>query len=135
MVAQHLALRSRGANVGGLVLVDAMHEDALPADRGAKLDAVVSCLNALEQGKTAAGCGYPASSINGEIGPALAAAQAAQAGKLTYWRARASELDSLEVSADQLRKARKPFGEIKVAEVRQAEPAAIVSAVMALLGQ
>jgi pimeloyl-ACP methyl ester carboxylesterase len=135
MVAQHFALRSRSANVSGLVLVDAMHEDTLPADRGAKLDAVVSCLNALEQGKTAAGCGYPASSINGEIGPALAAAQAAQASKLTYWRARASELDSLEISADQLRKARKPFGEIKVAEVRQAEPAAIVSAVMALLGQ
>jgi pimeloyl-ACP methyl ester carboxylesterase len=135
MVAQHFALRSRGANVSGLVLVDAMHEDALPADRGAKLDAVVACLNAAEQGKPGAGCSYPAASINGEIGPALAAAQAAQTNKLTYWRARASELDSLEISADQLRKARKPFGEIKVAEVKQAEPAAIIAAVLALLGQ
>lgn len=135
MVAQHFALRSRGANVSGLVLVDAMHEDALPADRGAKLDAVVACLNAAEQGKPGAGCSYPASSINGEIGPALAAAQAAQTNKLTYWRARASEWDSLEISADQLRKARKPFGEIKVAEVKQAEPAAVIAAVLALLGQ
>jgi pimeloyl-ACP methyl ester carboxylesterase len=135
MVAQHFALRSRGANVSGLVLVDAMNEDALPADRGAKLDAVVACLNAAERGKPGTGCSYPASSINGEIGPALAAAQAAQTSKLTYWRARASELDSLDVSADQLRKARKPFGEIKVAEVQQAEPAAVIAAVLKLIGQ
>jgi pimeloyl-ACP methyl ester carboxylesterase len=133
MVAQHFALRSRGANVSGLVLVDAMHEDALPADRSARLDAVVACLNAAEQGKPGAGCTYPASSINGEIGPALAAAQAAQTNKLTYWRARASELDSLDTSADQLRKARKPFGDIRVAEVPQAEPAAITAAVLQLL--
>lgn len=133
MVAQHFALRSRGANVSGLVLVEPMHEDALPADRGAKLDAVVACLTASEQGKPGAGCAYPASSINGEIGPALAAAQAAQAAKPTYWRARASELDSLDTSADQLRKARKPFGDIRVTEVPQAEPAAIIAAVTQLL--
>jgi hypothetical protein len=133
MVAQHFALRSRGANVSGLVLVQPIHEDALPADRAAKLDAVVACLTAAEQGKPSAGCSYPASSINGEIGPALAAAQAAQASKLTYWRARASELDSLDISADQLRKARKPFGDIKVAEVAQAEPAAISAAVLQML--
>jgi len=133
MVAQHFALRSRGANVSGLVLVQPMHEDALPADRAARLDAVVACLNAAEQGKPGAGCAYPASSINGEIGPALAAAQAAQASKLTYWRARASELDSLDTSADQLRKARKPFGDIKLAEVAQAEPAAITAAVLRIL--
>jgi pimeloyl-ACP methyl ester carboxylesterase len=133
MVAQHFALRSRGANVSGLVLVEPMHEDALPADRAATLDAVVAWLNAAEQGKPGAGCAYPASSINGEIGPALAAAQAAQASKLTYWRARASELDSLDTSADQLRKARKPFGDIKVAEVAQAESAAITKAVLQIL--
>lgn len=133
MVAQHFALRSRGANVSGLVLVQPMHEDALPADRAAKLDAVVACLTAAEQGKPGAGCSYPASNINGDIGPALAAAQAAQANKLTYWRARASELDSIDTSADQLRKARKPFGDIKVAEVAQAEPAAISAAVLQML--
>lgn len=133
MVAQHFALRSRGANVSGLVLVEPMHEDALPADRTARLDAVVACLTAVEQGKPGAGCAYPATSINGEIGPALAAAQAAQTAKLAYWRARASELDSLETSADQLRKARKPFGDIRVAEVAQAEPAAIIAAVTQLL--
>jgi pimeloyl-ACP methyl ester carboxylesterase len=133
MVAQHFALRSRGASVSGLVLVQPMHEDALPADRAARLDAVVACLNAAEQGKPGAGCAYPASSINGEIGPALAAAQAAQASKLTYWRARASELDSLDTSADQLRKARKPFGDIKVVEVARAEPAAITAAVLQIL--
>ncbi|WP_343729330.1 alpha/beta hydrolase [Duganella sp.] len=130
MVAQHFALRSRGANVSALVLVQPMHEDALPADRAAKLDAMLACLGAAEQGKPGAECGYAASSINGEIGPALAAAQAAQVSKLTYWRARASELDSLEVSADQLRKARKPFGGIKVSEVAQADPAAISAAVI-----
>ncbi|MYM67826.1 alpha/beta fold hydrolase [Pseudoduganella sp. FT55W] len=133
MIAQHFALRSRGANVAGLVLVEPMHEDALPADRSAKLDAVVACLTAAEQGKPGAGCAYPASSINGEIGPALAAAQTAQTAKLTYWRARASELDGLETSADQLRKARKPFGDIRVSEVQQAEPAAIIAAVTQLL--
>ncbi|MTV37110.1 alpha/beta fold hydrolase [Duganella radicis] len=132
MVAQHFALRSRGANVTGLVLVEPWHEDALPADRNARLDAVLACLSAAEQGKPA--CAYPGASINGEIGPALAAAQTAQASKLTYWRARASELDSLETSADQLRKARKPFGEIKVTEVAQAEPAAISGAVLQMLG-
>ncbi|MYM24863.1 alpha/beta fold hydrolase [Duganella sp. FT135W] len=133
MVAQHFALRSRGANVSGLVLVEPMNEDALPADRAAKLDAVVACLTAVEQGKRGAGCDYPTTSINGDIGPALAAAQAAQTAKLTYWRARASELDSLDTSADQLRKARKPFGDIRVTEVPQAEPAVITAAVLQML--
>ncbi|MHA4871003.1 alpha/beta fold hydrolase [Duganella sp. PWIR1] len=133
MISQHFALRSRGANVAGLVLVEAMHEDALPADRTAWLDAVVACLTAAEQGKPSAGCGYPSNSMNADIGPALASAQAAQTAKLTYWRARASELDSLETSADQLRKARKSFGDIKVVEVPQADPAAIVAAVSQLL--
>ena len=132
MVAQHFALRSRGA-VTGLVLVEAMHEDALPKDRGASLDAALACLAAAEQGKTGAGCAYPASSINGEIGAKLAAAQAAQVAKPTYWRARASELDSLETSASQMRTARKPFSDMPVAEVSHGEPAAIVAAVMDVL--
>lgn len=132
MVAQHYALRSRGA-VTGLVLVDAMHEDALPADRAASLEAALTCLNAAEQGKTGAGCAYPATAINGEIGPRLAAAQAAQAARPTYWRARASELDSLETSASQMRAARKPFGDMPVAEVAHGEPATITAAVMEVL--
>lgn len=132
LVAQHYALRSRGA-VTGLVLVDAMHEDALPADRAASLDAALACLAAAEDGKTVAACAYPATAINSEIGPRLAAAQAAQVAKPSYWRARASELDSLETSAGQMRAARKPFGELPLAEVRHGEPATIVAAVMEVL--
>lgn len=134
LVAQHFALRSRGA-VTGLVLVDAMHEDALPADRAAQLDAAIACIGAAD-GKGGAACSYPASAINGDggdIGPKLAAAQAAQAGNPYYWRARASELDSLETSAGQLRGARKPFGALPLVEVAQAGPAAIVAAVMQVL--
>ena len=85
------------------------------------------------QGKTGEGCAYPATSINGDIGAKLAAAQATQVAKPTYWRARASELDSLETSAGQLRTARKPFGDMPVAEVPRGEPAAIVAAVMEVL--
>jgi pimeloyl-ACP methyl ester carboxylesterase len=125
MLAQHFALRSRGA-VNGLVLVEPMHEDALPADRIAQLDAA-------QQGKSDAACAYPASAINGDIGAALAAAQAAQAAAPSYWRARASELDNLETSASQLRAARKPLGDMPLAEVRHGEPTAIVAAVMQVL--
>lgn len=133
MVAQHFALRSRGAAVTGLVLVQPMHEDALPADRTAQLDSALACLTAAEQGKTDAPCAYPTTAINAEIGPALAAAQAAQAAKPAYWRARASEWDSLETSASQLRTARKPFGDIKVVEVKDAQAAAIIDAVTGML--
>ncbi|HEX8406407.1 MAG TPA: alpha/beta hydrolase [Duganella sp.] len=133
MVAQHFALRARGTAVAGLVLVEPMHEDALPTDRAAQLDAALACLAAAEQGKTGANCGYPASSINPEIGAALANAQAALVAKPAYWRARASELDSLETSATQLRAARKPFGDIKVVEVTPGQPAAIVDAVLKML--
>lgn len=139
LVAQHFALRSRGA-VTGLVLVEAMHEDALPADRAARLDAAIACIGAAE-GKGGAACAYPATGINGnsgdsgDIGPKLAAAQAAQAGSAYYWRARASELDSLETSAGQLRSARKPFGALPLVDVAHGEPAAIVAAVMQVLDQ
>ncbi|NYE60980.1 pimeloyl-ACP methyl ester carboxylesterase [Duganella sp. 1224] len=134
LVAQQFTWRARGA-VAGLVLVDPLHEDALPADRAARLAGVLACLNAVEQGQTADGCAYPASGINGEIGAALAAAQAAQARKPTYWRARASELDSLDTSAAQVRSARKPFGDLPVVEVAQAQAqaAAITAAVQQLL--
>ena len=134
LIAQQFAWRSRGA-VTGLVLVAPLKEDALPADRTSKLDAVLACLATAEQGKVGEGCAYPASSLNGEIGPALASAQAAQVRKLTYWKARASELDSLEISAGQVRTARKPFGEMPVVEVSQEEPAAIVAAVLQVLGK
>lgn len=135
MVTQHFALRSRGTAVAGLVLVEPIREEALPADHGARLKAVEACLGALEQGTAGDGCAYPATAINGEIGPALAAAQAAQARKLSYWRARASELDSLDTSAEQLRSARKPFGALPVVEVPQGEPAAIVAALGQVLDQ
>ncbi len=133
MVAQHFALRSRGAAVSGLVLVQPLHEDALPADRATQLEVALACLTATEQGKTDAACAYPATSINGEIGPALASAQAAQAAKPAYWRARASEWDSLETSASQLRTVRKPLGDIKVVEVKDGQPAAIIDAVLGML--
>lgn len=132
MVAQQFALRSRGA-VTGLVLVEAMHEDAPPKDIGAGLDAAVACLTAASEGATGAGCAYPSTGINGDIGPALAAAQAAQVAKPSYWRARASELDNLAASANQMRTARKPFGDMPVVEVRRGDPAAIVAAVMEVL--
>ncbi len=132
MVAQHYALRSRGA-VTGLVLVEAMHEDALPKDHAASLDAALACLDTVSQGAPGAACAYPATTINGEVGPKLAAAQAVQVAKPSYWRARASELDSLETSATQMRGARKPFGDLPLAEVARGEPAAIVAAVMEVL--
>ena len=132
MVAQHFALRSRGA-VTGLVLVEPMREDALPKDNAAQLEAALACLAASEQGTTGAGCAYPATNINGEVGAKLAAAQAAQVAKPTYWRARASELDSLETSASQLRSVRKPFGDMPVIEVQHGEPPAIIAAVMEVL--
>ena len=132
MVAQHFALRSRGA-VTGLVLVEAMHEDALPQDRATRLDAALACLAAAEQGAIGASCAYPATGINGEIDPKLAAAQAMQVAKPSYWRARASELDSLETSASQMRSARKPFGDMPVNQVPHGEPPAIVTAVLDLL--
>lgn len=133
LVAQHFALRSRDAAVAGLVLVQPLREDALPAERGAQLDAVLACLKAAEQGSADAACAYPSTAINGEIGPALAVAQATQARKPSYWRARASELDSLDVSARQMQAARKPFGALPVVEVPQAGPAAITAAITQLL--
>jgi pimeloyl-ACP methyl ester carboxylesterase len=133
MVAQHFALRSRGAAVTGLVLVEPMDEDALPADRATQLDGALACLTAAEQGKTGADCSYPTTGINPEIGAALTNAQAALVAKPAYWRARASELDSLETSGTQMRTARKPFGDIKVAEVKPGQPAAIVDAVLKML--
>jgi pimeloyl-ACP methyl ester carboxylesterase len=132
LVAQQFTWRSRGA-VTGLVLVEPLHEDALPADRSARLEAVLACLSAAEQGKVGEGCDYPATAINGEIGPALAAAQAAQVRKPSYWRARASELDSLDTSAGQVRNARKPLGELPMVEVKQGEPAAISAAITQVL--
>jgi pimeloyl-ACP methyl ester carboxylesterase len=133
MVAQQFAWRSRGA-VAGLVLVDAMQEDALPADRADQLQAALACLAAAEQGKTGAGCAYAPVAYNAELGPKLAGAQTAQALKPAYWRARASELDNLDVSAGQVRAARKAF-EIPVVPVPQPEAAAIVAAVMQVLDQ
>ncbi len=132
MIAQQFALRSRGG-VTGLVLVEALHEDALPKDAAASLEAADACLNAAIQGTAGAGCTYPATTINGEIGPTLAAAQSALAAKPSYWRARASELDNLNASAAQMRTARKPFGDLPVVEVAHGEPAAVVAAVMAVL--
>jgi pimeloyl-ACP methyl ester carboxylesterase len=128
MIAQQFALRSRGA-VTGLVLVEAMHEDTLPKDGGTALEAAVACIDSA----SGAACGYPSTAINGDIGPALAAAQAAQVAKPAYWRARASELDNLAASANQMRTVRKPFGDLPVVEVPRGEPAAIVAAVMEVL--
>jgi len=60
-------------------------------------------------------------------------AQAAQVAKPSYWRARASELDSLETSAGQMRAARKPFDDLPLAEVPHGEAATIAAAVMEVL--
>ncbi|OFA03510.1 alpha/beta fold hydrolase [Duganella phyllosphaerae] len=134
LVAQQYTWRSRGA-VTGLVLIDALHEDALPAGNADRLQAALDCLAAAESGKTGGGCAYSAVAYNAELGQSLAAAQAAQAVKPAYWRARASELDSLEVSAGQVRTARKPFGAVPVVAVEQGDAAAIVAAVLQVLDQ
>ncbi len=117
----------------GLVLVDATHEDALAADRVAQLEHALTCLKAAEESSTEPRCAYRTSSINGEIGAKLAAAQAQQVAQPTYWRARASELESLETSATQLRTMRKPFGTMPVEQVAQADAATVVAAVLRVL--
>ncbi|MES2263190.1 MAG: alpha/beta hydrolase [Pseudomonadota bacterium] len=134
MVVQQFAWRARGT-VTGLVLVEPRHEDSLPQpkEQAAMLDAAMACLTESTQGAPGPDCAYGSTGINGEIGPKLAAAQAAQVARPNYWRARASEIDNLAVSAGQLRAARKPFGDMPVSVVQQGEPSAIVAAVMEVL--
>jgi pimeloyl-ACP methyl ester carboxylesterase len=132
LVAQHFAWRSR-SGVAGLVLVEPLHEDTMMADRVARLDAVLACLAAAEKGKAGVGCAYAPTAVNGEIGTRLAAAQENLTAKPSYWRAWASELDSLETSASQLRAGRKSLGVVPVVEVTHGEPGVIVQAITQIL--
>ena len=48
------------------------------------------------------------------FGPKLGAAIAASRGKASYWRANVDEYDALDTSDAQLRKLRRPFGDLPI---------------------
>lgn len=125
MVAQQFALRPK-ADVAGLVLLDAQHEDEL-----ARLDKLTNggmsegfagivemnraCLAAAEKGFMA-GSALEQQCVSGaedSFGPALAAADTAMKRKPSFWRANVSEAENIyTTSAQQLRTARKSFGDL-----------------------
>jgi pimeloyl-ACP methyl ester carboxylesterase len=125
MVIQQFALRPK-ADVAGLVLLDAQHEDELP-----RLDKLTSggmsagfagmaemdraCLAAAEAGFVP-GSDMEKQCVLGAdepFGPALAAAATALKRKASFWRANVSETENIyTTSAQQLRAARKPYGDL-----------------------
>lgn len=125
MVAQQFALRPK-ADVAGLVLLDAQHEDEL-----ARLDKLTNggmsegfagivemnraCLAAAEKGFMA-GSALEQQCVSGaeeSFGPTLAAADIAMKRKPSFWRATASEAENIHTtSAQQLRTARKSLGDL-----------------------
>lgn len=125
MVIQQFALRPK-ADVAGLVLLDAQHEDELPRlDKltnggmsrafAGMADMDRTCLAAAEKGFE------PGSELEQQcvlgsdepFGPKLAAAAAALKRKPSFWRANVSEAENIyTASAQQLRAARKPFGNL-----------------------
>ncbi|SFV14079.1 alpha/beta fold hydrolase [Pseudoduganella namucuonensis] len=125
MVAQQYAYRNR-ANVAGLVLLDAQHEDAqrrldaLTGGRMSQMDAanadmVRNCLAGAEKGFEAGSELEKTCALGGRENaePKVASAQAAMQRKPSYWRAHASEIENVySASSDQLRAARKPFGDL-----------------------
>lgn len=115
------------AEVKGLVLVEPQHEDLTSrtdkASQGNvnKMHAMVTgqyayCLAAAGKGfapggEERANCiGTPAD----VYGPALGAAVSAATTKPAYWRAVVDEWNAIGVSDEQLRKLRRPFGELPV---------------------
>jgi len=125
MVIQQFALRPK-ADVAGLVLLDAQHEDELTRlDKLTKggmsqgfagiVEMDRTCLAAAEKGFT------PGSELEQQcvlgseepFGPKLAAAAAALKRKPSFWRANVSEAENVfTTSAQQLRTARKSFGDL-----------------------
>lgn len=127
MVIQQYAYR-RNADVAGLVLLDAQHEDEMPRldkltnggmSRGYAgiIEMHRTCLAAAIKGfapksELEQQC---AAGVEANFGPKLAEAQAALLRKPSFWRASVSEAESSYTeSAAQLRAARKPFGNMPV---------------------
>ena len=115
------------AEVKGLVLVEPQHEDETSrldkASQGnlQKVYAMVAqqnkyCLAAAEKGfrpgsEERMNCvGNPAD----VYGPALGAAVASATSRPAYWRTAIDEWDAIKVSDEQLRKLRRPFGDLPV---------------------
>ncbi|MET0856243.1 MAG: alpha/beta hydrolase [Telluria sp.] len=113
--------------VSGLVLVEPHHEDETSrldkASKGniSKVYAMVAeqnkyCLAAARKGMKPGGeeqqncVGNPAQTY----GPALGAAVLSASTTLAYWRANIDEWDAIKVSEGQLRKLRRPFGNMPV---------------------
>ncbi|MRV73982.1 alpha/beta fold hydrolase [Duganella sp. FT92W] len=125
MVIQQFALRPK-ADVAGLVLLDAQHEDELArldklTDGGMSagfagiVDMDRACLAAAEKGFV------PGSDMERQcvldsdeaFGPKLAEAAAALKRKPSFWRATVSEAENVfTTSSQQLRAARKSFGDL-----------------------
>jgi pimeloyl-ACP methyl ester carboxylesterase len=115
------------AEVKGLVLVEPQHEDEtdrLDKASGGNLKKMYAmvpeqnkyCLDAAQKGMKPGGEAYtncigkPADAY----GPALGAAVASATTKPAYWRTVADEWDAITVSDQQLRKLRRPFGDMPV---------------------
>ena len=116
--------------VKGLVLVEAQHEDEtsrLNKVTNGKIKEVYAmmsgqnkyCLAAAEKGFKAgseehANCVGNAAEIAKVFGPKLGAAISASMAKASFWRTNVAEYDGIETSDGQLRKLRRPFGDLPI---------------------
>ncbi|WP_166455394.1 alpha/beta fold hydrolase [Duganella alba] len=116
--------------VKGLVLVEAEHEDETErADKasGGKIKAFYkmvsdqnkNCLAAAQKGfkpgsDEQAMCVGSAEDLGKIFGPKLGVAVAVSRGKASYWRANVDEYDAVDTSDAQLRKLRRPFGDLPI---------------------
>lgn len=118
------------AEVKGLVLVEAEHEDETErADKasGGKMKAFYKmiaeqngkCLQAAEKGfkpgsDEQAMCVGRKEDIAPQFGADLAAAMLTSRGKASFWRANTEEYNAVDTSDAQLRKLRRPFGDLPI---------------------
>jgi pimeloyl-ACP methyl ester carboxylesterase len=116
--------------VKGLVLVEAQHEDEtrrlnkITKGKIKEIYAMVSgqnkyCLAAAEKGFQAGSeeqtnCVDNEAEIAKVFGPKLASVISASSAKPSFWRANVAEYDSIGVSDEQLRKLRRPFGDLPI---------------------
>jgi pimeloyl-ACP methyl ester carboxylesterase len=113
------------AQVKGLVLVEPQHEDETrrldKASQGnlKKVYAFIAdqnkyCLAAAQKGMTRGSEGemHCIGNPSDVYGPKLGAVVAAAMTRPTYWRTTIDEWDAIEVSDEQLRKLRRPFGDL-----------------------
>jgi pimeloyl-ACP methyl ester carboxylesterase len=117
-------------DVKGLVLVEAQHEDEtsrVDKASGGKIKGVYKmvadqnkyCLAASEKGFKAgseqlANCVGSPEEVAKMFGPKLGAVITASTMKPGYWRANTDEYDGIETSDEQLRKLRRPFGDLPI---------------------